>query len=450
MSELLEPPALEAVETPTAKPPAEETREVVDQFMEMLKPAKEPKAKKPKPEAAVEIEIEVEPVLAAPTEDSSEKIAEAVGREVGRVLKEREAPAPEPAPVPSEKVLPELEQERQGNMAALEQLFPKAYKDIAKERAEFLEKQLKREEDWINENPGEDFDPDAAEHDEFFASDPMRRVPAEHLAKAIARQEIMAERGRNDAMIQAVETRARVLPLASQTGARQAAAVAFAIGGKEASALVDSDGRVNQDRMAEMMKTDEVRAQAIARAADAASVLSSEVVKLFNGAVEQDSENNPLHKTLAKFGAGIEESMASKTAAEWKAADGRGRPREDFLTSREFYALSPAKRNGHWTFDQRDMIDLLTLKLQKEATEMIESQQQSFEAEAKRRGYTSSTAAKPSERAVVTKPQSNTPAESEHYSPSSSAPPRMAGSRDAASDEAKKREDVVWKQMWGA
>ena len=59
--------------------------------------------------------------------------------------------------------MPVAEQRRQNHMAALEQLFPEEYAGIAKERATFLDKQLKLEQKWLAENPGKEFDPDATD-----------------------------------------------------------------------------------------------------------------------------------------------------------------------------------------------------------------------------------------------------------------------------------------------
>lgn len=422
--------------------------------MAFIKPVKvkakeEPKPEEPKVEAASPVGTNPEKVSPPVVEENGEeRIAKAVGREVSKALLARETDATKPSAAPEQASevpkLPELELERQSNLSALEQVFPETYKGIREERAKFLEKQLKHEKDWLAAHPGEDFDPDAPEHDEFFASDPITRVPADHLAKAIARNEIMAERIWNDKRMQTQ----LVVNRAEQEAVLRAGAMAEAIGGKATVGLVNKDGTVNAAVLAKFTESNPVEAPVVAQAVTATAKLGAEISKLFNGVVVADVENNPVHRQLAAFGAGVEARMQELNPKDWD--DARGRKHEHFLSSREFYALPPAKRSSHWTFDEQDMVELMTLDVREDAKKIISEKEKAFESEAKRRGWSPATATKAPVQAVNGQAVSPMPAASEPASPSSSAPPRMAGAKGSAANDAQNRIDAIWGKMWGS
>lgn len=464
MPALLEPPKTESA--PKVIDATEKTRDLINTFAENW--VGRPKAVEKPPEPVVEVKPEVKtiekanlvtkdepakveepkaesPVVVAPVLDSK-TIADSVGRAVSEALKsEREASKyvakAEKAP------LPESELKRQRNLETLQTLYPDQYKGIADERAKFLDSQRAYEEKWIADNPGLEFDPNSGEHTAFFEGDPISKVETEHMAEAIAEQRISGERQRTEERIRESETRARVIPQAEREGSRAATNLAKTVGGKEFAGLVNADGTVNKEKFSEINAADPIRAPIVAQAATAAANLSSEVVKLYNGVVKHDPKNNPMHQHIAEFGSEMEQRMKQVDPKKW--VDSRGRKQQDFVTSVEYQKLSREERRTHWTFDQQDMVELMTLDLQSEAQKIISAEESKIEAFAKRRGFQPVATKK---EAVATTPSrifEPTVAVEKPHSPSSSTEPKMAGVKGLPRSDGEKLQDAFFKNWIG-
>ena len=446
MPSILEEPTVELT-------PEEQTRSKLEEWSKRWMGEKEPAEKKQKPEPAepeAEPEAEVAPVVEPVVEEvkpptvDPEIFAQAVGREVGKVLRESNEPKAVVEPVKEEKGLPESELRRQKNMEVLETLFPEQYKNISKERSEYLDKQRKYEEKWIADNEGTEFNPDDSEHDEFFASDPINKVESEHLAEAISEQRVVAERARWDQRIAESEARTRVIPMALKEGRAIAAKVAQTISGTEMSSIIGADGELNQEKIAEMTEADPITAPIIIHAARVASQLGNEVVKLFNGATALDS-NNQLHKNIVNFGVAIEGKMQQIKPEQWH--DSRGRQHADFLPSTQFHNLPADQKSKHWTFDQKDMIELMALDLVSDAKKIISQEEKKMETFAKKRGYETATTKKAVEVKSFQSRSFAMEPDVQQVSPSSSTEPKMAGVKGNPKTNAEKLQDA-WADRW--
>ena len=402
-------------------------------------PAKEPEkaaAEEPaKPKPAPELERKP----AINQEELSESIVKGVREGVREAVRqERKAEEPKEAP------LPPVELKRMERLAVLEQLYPEDYKDIAQQRENFLKAQRKYEESWIKEHPGEDFDPNASEHEEFFEKDPINKVDAEHMAEAIAEHRLKDERKAFDAKLEAVATRAEVNPAAAREGARVASSVVSGILGKAGSGLVNSDGSINQERFEALQTEDPVRAPVLAHAAQAAQKLGTEVVKLFRGAVKPDTERNPLHRQIVEFGKGVEERMLQLSPDQWEGQDQRNRKHEDFVPSAKFHRMSKTEQAKHWTFDERDFVELMALDLQNDAKKVIDEEENRIITLAKRRGYEVASAPKTPAAAPAKQQSPLITHEEKPVSPSSALQPKMAGVKGAPPAESQ-----TLLQAWG-
>jgi len=423
LPKISDPVAPEPAPTPEAKKePVKEPEKAAAEEPAKPKPAPEPERKP-----------------AINQEELSESIVKGVREGVREAVRqERKAEEPKEAP------LPPVELKRMERLAVLEQLYPEDYKDIAQQRENFLKAQRKYEESWIKENPGEDFDPNAADHEEFFEKDPINKVDAEHMAEAIAEHRLKDERKAFDAKLEAVATRAEVNPAAAREGARVASSVVSGILGKAGSGLVNSDGSINQERFEALQAEDPVRAPVLAHAAQAAQKLGTEVVKLFRGAVKPDTERNPLHRQIVEFGKGVEERMLQLSPEQWEGQDQRNRKHEDFVPSAKFHRMSKADQSKHWTFDENDFVELMSLDLQNDAKKVIDEEENRIITLAKRRGYEVASSPKVPVAAPAKQQSPLITHEAKPVSPSSALQPKMAGVKGAPPAESQ-----TLLQAWG-
>lgn len=414
------------------KPEAEKEKPKVE--------AKEPAAAEPKPEPKPEAKPEPKTIS---QDELSESIVKSVREGVREAVRqERQVEAVKETP--KEAPLPPVEQKRMERLAVLEELYPDDYKDISQQRDNFLKAQRKYEEQWLKEHPGEEFDPNASEHEEFFEKDPLNKVDSEHMAEAIAEHRLSAERKAFDAKLEAVATRAEVNPAAAREGARVASSVVSGILGKAGNGLLNADGSINQERLEALQAEDPVRAPVLAHAAQAAHMLTAEAIKLFRGAVEKDVENNPLHRKLVKFGTGVENRMLELTPEQWEGQDSRKRPHENFVPRATFLRMSREERAKHWTFDERDFVELIERDLKKDAEKVIEEEENRIIALAKRRGYEVASSPKAPVAAPAKEKSLLITREEKPVSPSSALQPKMAGVKGAPPAESQ-----TLLQAWG-
>ena len=427
-------PKIDDPVTPEAAPKPEAKKE------EPKVEAKEPAAKEPKPEPKPTPKPEPKAIS---QDELSESIVKGVREGVREAVRqERQVEAVKETP--KESPLPPVEQKRMERLAVLEELYPEDYKDISQQRDNFLKAQRKYEEQWLKEHPGEEFDPNAFEHEEFFEKDPLNKVDAEHMAEAIAEHRLSAERKAFDAKLEAVATRAEVNPAAAREGARVASSVVNGILGKAGNGLLNADGSINQERLEALQAEDPVRAPVLVHAAQAAQKLGTEVVKLFRGAVKPDVERNPLHRQIVEFGKGVEERMMKLSPEQWEGQDQRNRKHEDFVPSAKFHRMSKAEQAKHWTFDEHDFVELMTMDLQNDAKKVIEEEENRIITLAKRRGYEVTSSPKVPVAAPVKEKSPLITREEKPVSPSSALQPKMAGVKGAPPAESQ-----TLLQAWG-
>ena len=99
------------------------------------------------------------------TDETIGKTARATAEAVARELRQP-ADADEPVEVPEGELSPEDQSDLNG-FKKLEQLNPQR-KGIAERFVQFVEAREEYEANWLKENPGKEFDPDADEHNDFF------------------------------------------------------------------------------------------------------------------------------------------------------------------------------------------------------------------------------------------------------------------------------------------
>jgi len=386
---------------------------------EVQKPVKKPspKAKEPAPTPTPEPEEEEPRLDVAQLVDQT---ARAVAREVrGSQLEEK----PEYRVVEPE--IPAEERKLQAHLVELEKLYPENYGKIATQRKKFVEKLRTYEKKWLDEHPGEDFNPDAEEHNDFYESDPLQNVSQEHLAEAIAEVRVQERVAQLESKVEASERRREVEPRAAGEAARVARSVVEAIDGDAFGSLVKADGTIDTAAAQKAEEADPIRAPIVVHAAREAARMSGEMVKLYSGVVQPDPRNNNLHRQLLNFGQEVERRMLAAKPSHWK--DPRGRAHSAFLPSDEYWNLPESQRRKYWTFDAEDMAGFVAQEVQNDAKVMIDREEKRFQTVAQKRGLgVPAGGKKPAEKTGESEPEPEK-SEEKPSSPSGRGAPNMAG-----------------------
>lgn len=404
---------------PTPEPKPEPRKERPKPEPEAKKPAVKAKKAEPKPEPTPTPEPE-EPEDRLDVAQLVDQTARAVAREVRGAQREEK---PEYRIVEPE--IPAEERKLQSHLAELEKLYPDTYGKIATQRKKFVEKLRSYEKKWLGEHPGEDFDPDAEEHNDFYANDPLQNVSQEHLAEAIAEVRVRERVAQLESKVEASERRREVEPRAAGEAARVARSVVEAIDKDAFGSLVKPDGTIDAAAAQAAEEADPIRAPIVVHAAREAARMSGEMVKLYSGVVTPDPRNNDLHRQLLNFGQEVERRMLAAKPSQWR--DPRGRAHAAFLPSDEYWSLPEAQRRKHWTFDAEDMAGFVAQEVQNDAKVMIDREEKRFQTAAQKRGLgVGAGGKKPAEKNGA---DEHEPDESEEKpsSPSGRGAPNMAG-----------------------
>ncbi len=454
--------------TAIAEPPKKdvkvaETKDLMNKFMEdWIQPAKkEPKEDKPKPDEKQEpvkeaLKVDApkedapkkeEPVKAeAPKENLAETLGRAV-RDVGRVVSDAvKSRASEAAPQKEEGFkLPAAAMRRKAQLETLEKLYPDQYAGKAKQWEDFAKRQSQYEEDWLEKNPGKQFNPDDEEHNDFFESDPFSSIDPEHVVEAEVEQKMSKERVKIEQRIRDLEIRSTVAPAAQKEGFRRASNVIEDIGGKEMAGILNEDGTVNREAYDKAYEADPLRAPVVASTAEAVARLTSETARIFRGAVKMDTERNDLHLKIAEIALQKEARMAALDSSKWK--DPSGRRHEDWLPAEKFNELSPSERKRHWTFNEQEMVGLIELELSERAKDYLAEEEKRIENVATKRGFKKADDQKGSQ---IQSDDDKLKAEEKALKPSSPSAanePKLAGVKGVAQDNAKKLQQA-WVTGW--
>lgn len=406
-------------------------------------PEPEPEAKQPEPKKKGKKSDEP-PAPAAPT---AEEIAASVGRAVAREMRQNQ-PEPEKKPViVVEDDVPATEHRLQSNLETLAKLYPEEYGQIHVQRKQFVDRLRSYEKQWLADHPGETFDPNSEEHNDFYETDPMKSVSNEHLAEAIAERRIAEKTRELEQKIERTEQVRRTEPVAATTGKQTAENIVKELAG-DLDIKLTSNGSIDPTSYQAALEADPIKAPIIAGAAEAAHRLAAEVVKIYNGAVTPDPEKNPQHRSLLEFGASMERRMAQLKPSEW--SDPKGRALEDFVPSDTYWnRMTPAQRRNHWTFDQDDMVALIAADIRNDAKRAISAEEERVNTIiAKRSGGVASATKSSAQSGRETQQNTNT-ATIKPTSPSGRGEPNMAGVKGGRPDMVKNSEESWLKSFLG-
>jgi hypothetical protein len=396
-------------------------------------PAAEPKKPDPKPKR--------KPAPQAPP--SYERLVEAAAEGATRVLSDAAAKTkaePDPAKAAGETDLPEDEKRKLVVFRKMEELQPERYKGLAEKHAESIRKGLEYAEKWEQEHPGETFNEEDDEHDDFFSKNEVE-FDDQHFTDALVEIKV-AER------LPTIERKLnqRVEDLDRRDKARTAAPIIdrhqamtakhfFTQLGAETEAVIRDDGTVDNEALTKLAESDPVTHQiAIHQASTVVEPLAAEIYKLCEG-LEAFDEKREDHKFISNFATQAERRMLQQPVEEQLNENG-----QRFIASAAYAKLNATERAKYWTFGAIDLSALLAADAAKWAREQIKTENSKLEKWSKARGLKAAptTELEPTEDdepepvRPVRKPSSPTVTGSPKLAPGEGAGPEPEGGPKAA------------------
>lgn len=361
------------------------------------KPAETP----PKPKAAA-VPPKPKPVTPPPAPAmTADQIAAATAEGVARGLaaskKEERTTAAADAPK-----LTESQQRRFEVLSHMEKITGEKYKGVADQYKASVGKLAKYASEWESEHPGEEFDAESAEHEEFFKKNNLfESWEEEDYTEALAdlrAEKKLAEREKPlKAQISEIERKEKLRDSGPDIDREQVnAGQAFwkALGDDYAD-LLNERGVLNGPKAQELQQADPVYFSIRLQAAANLDVEIAELYKVMNGLepfvaepprrgdakYEQKLNQYTLHQTLSQFALTKEEELAKKPAEEKLNDKG-----QSFLTAAEYYKLPPERQSAHWTFSATDLAVLRAADLAATVQDFIEKREEEHKKWAEARG----------------------------------------------------------------
>lgn len=409
-----------------------------------FKPKSAPAKPKPAPAPAAQ------PLTAA---EIASAAAEGVARGMAKpVAKEEENPS-EPVE------LGESDQRKVVVLKKMEELYgdknPK-YKGIAERYSQSLVALQEYAKKWESAHPGETFDEEAPEHEEFFkthdvdwADDDFDEARIAEAADRIVEQKLKPTQKE----LESLQKENRLNKSQAQIKAAQddAARTFWSKLGDDLADIVDESGNVNSAKLEELSKSDPEGLRMMVNAARAIDVEAAEIHKLYAGLVENDVKGNLAHRNINAFVAGMEQALMKRPIQERVNEEGK-----DFLPAAKYWNLPKAEREKYWTFSEQDVKYMRVTDIAASVRKQIAQQEEAFMRWAKARGFPVEES--PKATAVEGNPGEAAPADDEvqpdpgvekPQSPSDTGGPRLAASRRLGEENAQSAVSVFANRFLG-
>lgn len=394
-------------------------------------PPFKPKAPAPKAKPAQP------PPPALTAADIAAATAEGVARGMAKPVEKEPPKVAEPAQ------LGESDQRKVAVLKKMEELYgdknPK-YKGISDKYAESLTALQDYAKKWEADHPGQTFDEEAPEHEEFFkahdvdwADDDFDEARIAEAADRIVDQKLKPTQKELESLQK--ENRLNKSQAAIKAAQDDAARTFWSKLGNEFTDIVDGNGNVNAAKLEDLAKADPEGLRLMIDAARAIDVESAEIHKLYSGLVENDVKGNPAHRNINAFVANMEQALMKRPIQERTNEGGK-----DFLPAVKYWNLPKAEREKYWTFTENDVKYMRVTDIAASVQKQIAQQEAAFVRWAKARGLPVEEApppggngAPPPEGGNAEAPEGEeappAPAAEKPQSPSDAGGPRMAATR---------------------
>lgn len=418
------------------------------------KPAAKPAPFKPK---AAPVKPKPAPAPAAPPLTAAEiasAAAEGVARGMAKPAIEKEAEKPaEPAE------LGESDQRKVVVLKKMEELYgdknPK-YKGIAERYSQSLVALQEYAKKWEAAHPGETFDEEAPEHEEFFkthdvdwADDDFDEARIAEAADRIVEQKLKPTQKELESLQK--ENRLNKSQAAIKAAQDDAARTFWSKLGDDLADIVDENGNVNSTKLEELSKSDPEGLRLMVDAARAIDIEAAEIHKLYTGLVENDVKGNAAHRNINAFVAGMEQALMKRPIQERVNEEGK-----DFLPAVKYWNLPKAEREKYWTFNEHDVKYMRVTDIAASVRKQITQQEEAFMRWAKARGLPVEEAPKapasedqPGGEPAAGDEVQPEPGVEKPQSPSDTGGPRMAAARRRGEENAQSAVSVFANRFLG-
>lgn len=333
------------------------------------------------------------PVIDRPDpEEIIERTAAATAKVITDAIRPQ-TPAPGTA-APDTSFMTDSEKRKLPVLERMAAMYPDRYKDITRKYVDNLKAIAEYQSAWEKENPGEAFDPDDKQHNDFYAKHELgwdEDDETEARVEMAADKRIKAIEEKTGAKLTELEAREKRRELEPQVFAesKRVGKQVFDIVGGAFKDLLNENGYTKADVLKKIQDEDPLAAQVIFNEVSQIEAWAAENYKLFNGAVAFDAQN-PVHGFLAKFAAAQEQDILALPKEEQRNAEGK-----KFAKSTDFVRMPEEKRASYYTLSVSELNNLLAAEFGAKAAKALESERKRIDEMAQKYGYTKANGATP-------------------------------------------------------
>jgi len=451
--------------------PQEISKEVTENLLAMIagkRPSKkekaEPEKAKVEPEKAeaekLETKAEAEPEKkpdepAKPAAKAKKKpeidvegIASRVAAETAAAITDRTTKADEKktadAPKPEDS-LTSAQRRRFDIFKEMEALSPQRNAGLSAKYLDAVKEAETHRKQWVKENPGKTYDPDADEHAEFFDSIEPRYDDDDYddARAALREKPLKKELEETRAKLADVDelkkksTRAELEP-ALKEAANNAAAKTLNLIDPELFEVAADEAKVREKHAA-----DPVIVGLKIATSKFAGQMAQEIIKVFEGHADVKSES---FQQFQKQVADIESQLKSLPAEQ--QLDNAGRR---FATWEEYHRLmgeNPANKAKYWFLDRDKLLDAIPEKLANNLKDYVSETEKQIESMAKARGWEKKPATQTTQNGNGEHKETPAPARQQSPSPVTGRT-QIDALQKPNTEKAKTWEDVFQTRMQG-
>lgn len=318
-----------------------------------------------------------------------DKIAEAAGRGVADALSKKADAKTDKKDGVDESVSPE-DKRKLDVLAQMEKMWPEKYKGHSEKYKASKQLLVDYAEKWQKDHPGDSFDEEAEEHQDFFDKhdvdwhdDDYAEALAELKADAKVSKALEEKEKRINERLSEFDRREKLRDSGPVIAKEQNSAAKHFWGllGDDFGDIVGDDGAVNAKKLTELEKSDPVIHEIRLAAAEQLDSLVATTYTILNGLTPFD-EKNATHLSLSEFIFRKEEELAAKPEEERLDAQGR-----KFLKADAYAKLPKDKREGNWSFTTPDIAALLASHIAEKTAARITAEEEKLQKFATARGY---------------------------------------------------------------
>lgn len=358
---------------------SEDSNGADDELPPVAKKQAKPAAAAPKPKKQPSQPASPEPITA-------DQIAEAAARGVAKGMSETKERAVAKEEKSAEESLSPSEKRKADVLRHLETLHPDKYSGLADKFIKSAAALTAYGAKWEEEHPGQEFDDQSPEHEDFFKKNDVDWDEEDFSDAAVDMRVQRSLEGKGSETKQEIDALKRKIQLqesGAEIGAKQTSAAEeyWKTLGEEFSDIIAPSGKVNNEKLTELQKADPEGTAIRLNAARALNTEVAEIHKVYNGLATFQPETNPVHRVIRDFGGEMESKMLSKPAED--RLDSSGRP---FVSAAQYNRLSQAQQQQCWTFSADDLIAMRTNRLSKLVKQSVSAAEESHRRWAKARG----------------------------------------------------------------